>query len=194
METSSTPPPRMSQGKKTLIVLCVVSLVIPLTAVVIVGLSPMGWMRTTNVGPLPELAAIQAQLSALDACEVEYGARRGAGGRRWVGSMEYAYVTPCGSYDRLHIRVPPERQVDGVAFDMTRNSVNAPWKILVVKEKTAFPALKQSLEELAPYLLTQYPIARQRDADMESRWAREREAKKEAERTLKEEAKNSYPE
>ncbi|WP_226994290.1 hypothetical protein [Myxococcus hansupus] len=171
-----------------------VSLLVALMAVVITGLAPMGWMRTTNVGPLPELAAVQAQWSSLDACEVEYGARKRLGGKWMLGSRETAYVTPCGSSYRVFVSVPPERQVDGVAFDMTRSSVNAPWKILVVKEKTSFPALKNSLEQLAPHLLTQYPIERQRDADLDARWARERAEKKEAERTLKEAAKNSYPE
>ncbi|WP_228560866.1 MULTISPECIES: hypothetical protein [Myxococcus] len=81
-----------------------------------------------------------------------------------------------------------------VAFDMRRSSVSAPWKILVDKDQTAFPALKQSLEQLAPFLLTQYPIERQKDADLKVRLARERQERKDAERALKEEAKNSYPE
>lgn len=196
METSPTPPARMSQGKKILIGLSVGPLVAALTGVVMVGLSPMGWMRTTNVGQLPELAAVQAQLSSLDACEIEYGARKGVGGRRWLGSMGHAYVTPCGTSSsyRILIRVPLERQVDDVAFNMKRGSVKAPWKILVVKEKTSFPALKQSLEQLTPLLLTQYPIERQRSDDENAQWARERAARKEAERALKEDAKNSYPE
>ncbi|QDE98212.1 MULTISPECIES: hypothetical protein [Myxococcus] len=196
MEPSPTPPARMSQGKKILIGLSVGPLVAALTGVVMVGLSSMGWMRTTNVGQLPELAAVQAQLSSLDACEVEYGARKGAGGRRWIGSQEYAYVTPCGtpSSYRISVRVPSERQVRDVAFDMRRSSVSAPWKILVDKDQTAFPALKQSLEQLAPFLLTQYPIERQEDADLKVRLARERQERKDAERALKEEAKNSYPE
>ncbi|WP_255208317.1 hypothetical protein [Myxococcus sp. AM009] len=113
-----------------------------------------------------------------------------------LGSRETAYVTPCGTASsfRIFVSVPPERQVDGVAFDMTRSSVNAPWKILVEKKQTSFPALKKSLEQLSPHLLTQYPIERQRDADLDARWAHEREAKKAAERTLEEEAKDSYPE
>ncbi|WP_228558524.1 hypothetical protein [Myxococcus sp. AB056] len=77
---------------------------------------------------------------------------------------------------------------------MKRGSVKAPWKILVEKKQTAFPALKQSLELLAPHLLTQYPIERQRDADRKAQWARERQAWKDAERALKEDAQNSYPE
>ncbi|NOJ51067.1 hypothetical protein [Myxococcus sp. CA005] len=186
----------MSVIKKNIIGFSVVTVGIALTGVVTMGIQPMGWMRTTNVGRLPELAAVQAQLLPLDACEVEYGSRRGSGGRRWIGSQEYAYVTPCGtpSSYRISVRVPSERQVRDVAFDMRRSSVSAPWKILVDKDQTAFPALKQSLEQLAPFLLTQYPIERQKDADLKVRLARERQERKDAERALKEEAKNSYPE
>ncbi|QDE69366.1 hypothetical protein [Myxococcus xanthus] len=196
METLPTPPARMSVVKKNIIGFSVVTLGIALTGVVTLGIRPMGWIRTTNVGRLPELAAVQAQLLPLDACEVEYGSRRGSGGRRWIGSQEYAYVTPCGtpSSYRISVRVPSERQVRDVAFDMRRSSVSAPWKILVDKDQTAFPALKQSLEQLAPFLLTQYPIERQEDADLKVRLARERQERKDAERALKEEAKNSYPE
>ncbi|ABF91566.1 hypothetical protein MXAN_4383 [Myxococcus xanthus DK 1622] len=196
METLPTPLARMSVIKKNIIGFSVVTVGIALTGVVTMGIQPMGWMRTTNVGRLPELAAVQAQLLPLDACEVEYGSRRGSGGRRWIGSQEYAYVTPCGtpSSYRISVRVPSERQVRDVAFDMRRSSVSAPWKILVDKDQTAFPALKQSLEQLAPFLLTQYPIERQKDADLKVRLARERQERKDAERALKEEAKNSYPE
>ncbi|WP_426752783.1 hypothetical protein [Myxococcus sp. Y35] len=196
MEPSPTPPARMSQGKKTLIVLCVVSLVIPLTAAVTVGSMPMGWMWTMDVGQLPELAAVQAQLSALDACEMEYGSRKSSNRARWTGSTSRVKVVPCGTFSSLGISVPvpPELQASDVTFDMRRGSVKAPWKILVVKEETSFPALKKSLEQLAPHLLTQYPIERQRDADLDAQWARERQARKDAERALKEEAKDSYPE
>ncbi|QDE91189.1 hypothetical protein BHS06_20640 [Myxococcus xanthus] len=196
MEPLPTPPARMSVVTKKIIGFSVVTVGIALTGVVTMGIQPMGWMRTTNVGRLPELAAVQAQLLPLDACEVEYGSRRGSGGRRWIGSQEYAYITPCGtpSSYRISVRVPSERQVRDVAFDMRRSSVSAPWKILVDKDQTAFPALKQSLEQLAPFLLTQYPIERQEDADLKVRLARERQERKDAERALKEEAKNSYPE
>ncbi|SDE27652.1 hypothetical protein ACN6A1_14655 [Myxococcus virescens] len=196
MEPLPTPPSQMSVVKKNIIGFSVVTLGIALTGAVTLGIQPMGWMRTTNVGQLPELAAVQAQLSSLDACDIEYGSRKSANGTRWTGSQSTARVTPCGTSSSfwISVPVPPERQVDNVAFDMKRGSVKAPWKILVEKKQTAFPALKQSLELLAPHLLTQYPIERQRDADRKAQWARERQARKDAERALKEDAQNSYPE
>lgn len=186
----------MSVIKKNIIGFSVVTVGIALTGVVTMGIQPMGWMRTTNVGRLPELAAVQAQLLPLDACEVEYGSRRGSGGRRWIGSQEYAYVTPCGtpSSYRISVRVPSERQVRDVAFDMRRSSVSAPWKILVDKDQTAFPDLKQSLERLAPLIVEKYPEALateiQRRVDSERAW----QESKAAERARKEAAKTSYPE
>ncbi|AKQ65609.1 hypothetical protein A176_002521 [Myxococcus hansupus] len=90
--------------------------------------------------------------------------------------------------------MPQALQARGVAFNLKRDSVKAPWKILIEKEETAFPALKQSLEQLTPLLLTQYPIERQRDADERARSARDWAAYKDAERARKEAAKNSYPE
>lgn len=186
----------MSRVTKNIIVFSVVLLLLALTGVVTVGIVPMGWLLTTNVGGLPELAAVQAQLSSLDACDIKYGSRKRANRARWTGSQATVQVTPCGTSSSfsISVEVPPERQVSNVAFDMTRGSVSAPWKILVEKERTAFPALKQSLEQLAPLLLTQYPIERQRDSEWKAQSARERQARKDAERALQEDAKNSYPE
>ncbi|MFP2962025.1 hypothetical protein ACLEPN_30620 [Myxococcus sp. 1LA] len=199
METSPTPPAQPSQVKKLFIGLAAIAglaLVAGGAVAVAAGTVPMGWMRTTDVGQLPELAAVQAQLSSLDACEMQYGSRRRANGVGSTGSKDMIRVEPCGTSSAygISVWVPLELQVSGVAFNMKRGSVKAPWKILIEKEQTAFPALKQSLEQLTPLLLTQYPIERQRDTDERAQSARDWAAHKDAERARKEAAKNSYPE
>ena len=199
MRTPSTPPAPLSQVKKLTIALAAfggLALVAGGAVAVASGTAPMGWMRTTDVGPLPELAAVQAQLSSLDACEMQYGSRSRANGVGSTGSREMIRVYPCGTSAAygVFVSLPKELQVRGVAFDMKRGSVNEPWKILIEKEQTAFPALKQSLEQFTPVLLTQYPVARQRDADARAQSARDWAAHKDAERARKEAAKNSYPE
>lgn len=196
METLPTPLARMSVIKKNIIGFSVVTVGIALTGVVTMGIQPMGWMRTTNVGRLPELAAVQAQLLPLDACHIEYGVRAGALPHRSTGSRKSASVTPCSgaSVSYVSISVPEELQSSQVAFDMTRSSVSAPWKILVDKDQTAFPDLKQSLERLAPLIVEKYPEALateiQRRVDSERAW----QESKAAERARKEAAKTSYPE
>ncbi len=199
MRPPSTPPEPLSQVKKLTIALAAVgglALVAGGAVAVASGTAPMGWMRTTDVGQLPALAAVQAQLSSLDACEMEYGSRKRANGVGSTGSRGRVRVYPCGTSSAVGItvNVPQELQARDVTFNMKRGSVTAPWKILIEKEQTAFPALKQSLEQLTPLLLTQYPIARQRDADERTQSARDWAAHKDAERARKEAAKNSYPE
>ncbi|WP_228556543.1 hypothetical protein, partial [Myxococcus sp. CA005] len=150
----------------------------------------------TDVSGLQELAAVQAQLLPLDACHIEYGVRAGALPHRSTGSRKSASVTPCSgaSVSYVSISVPEELQSSQVAFDMTRSSVSAPWKILVDKDQTAFPDLKQSLERLAPLIVEKYPEALateiQRRVDSERAW----QESKAAERARKEAAKTSYPE
>ncbi|XXF75413.1 hypothetical protein P2318_20340 [Myxococcaceae bacterium GXIMD 01537] len=159
---------------------------------VTIGTRSMGFLRTTNVGTLPELASIQAQLLPLAACEINYGPR---GDRRTYGSAKYVKVSLCGvtGVNWVHVPVPEERHVDNVTFDMTRDSVSEPWKILVEKDSVAFPALKRSLEQLAPLLIEQYPVELQRERQRQEEWAREAKARKDAKRAREEEAKNSYP-
>ncbi|XXF76282.1 hypothetical protein P2318_24930 [Myxococcaceae bacterium GXIMD 01537] len=163
-----------------------------LIGVATVGTQSMGFLRTTDVGALPELAPIQAQLLPLAACEINYGPR---GNRHRYGSATNVKVTPCGgnTLDEVSVPVPKERQVSNVTFDMTRDSVSEPWKVLVEKESVAFPALKRSLEQLAPVLIEQYPVELQRDREREAERVRERKERQDAERARKEEAKNSYP-
>lgn len=199
MQSTPPPPSHSSQVKKGLLVSVGGLLLVGLTAGLTVGTQSMGFLRTTNVGSLPELASIQAQLLPLAACEIEYGRR---GDRRRHGSSERVKVVPCSKSliarvivpVWVNVPVPPERQVDGVTFDMTRNSMSEPWKILVEKDAVAFPELKRSLEQLAPVLLEQYPVELRKYLENKARWAREARERKDAERARKEDAKSSYPE
>ncbi|WP_141593917.1 MULTISPECIES: hypothetical protein [unclassified Myxococcus] len=199
MASSSTQPARKS-GNTTVIII--------VAAVVMVGFMGAGGMLlaggsfggggglNTDVSGLQELAAVQAQLLPLNACKIEYGVRRGVLRHRSTGSFKSVYVTPCGGAPAsdVSIGVPTELQSSQVAFDMKRSSVSAPWKILVDKEGTSFPNLKQSLQQLAPLIVEKYPEALateiQRRVDSERAW----QESKAAERARKEAAKTSYPE
>ncbi|AKQ65611.1 hypothetical protein A176_002523 [Myxococcus hansupus] len=156
----------------------------------------MGGGLHSDVGGNPELAPFQAQLQALNACIIEYGARRGVARHRWLGSSKYVSVSHCDgpSASSVSISVPEELQSRKVAFAMKRSSRSAAWKVLVDKEETSFPDLKQSLQQLAPLLVEKYPEelanAVQRRADSE----RAQQEYKDAERSRKEAAKNSYTE
>ncbi|MFP2962024.1 hypothetical protein ACLEPN_30615 [Myxococcus sp. 1LA] len=201
MNSSSTQPARKS-GNTTVITMA--------AAVVMVGVLGAGAMLlggsgsfvgsggrlNADVGGNQELAPFQAQLQSLNACNIEYGARRGVLKHRWLGSFNYVSVSPCDgpSASSVVISVPEELQLRQVAFDMKRSSRSAAWKLLVDKEETSFPDLKQSLQQLAPLIVEKYPEALagavQRRADSE----RESQERKDAERARKEAAKNSYTE
>ncbi|QDF05923.1 hypothetical protein [Myxococcus xanthus] len=198
MNPSSTQSARKS-GNSAIIIIVAVVMVVGLMgggAFLVVGGGFGRGGLNTDVSGLQELAAVQAQLLPLNACNIEYGVRRGALPHRSTGSRKSASVTPCSgaSVSYVSISVPEELQSSQVAFDMTRSSVSAPWKILVDKDQTAFPDLKQSLERLAPLIVEKYPeaLARsiQRNAESERMW----QERKAAERARTEAAKSSYPE
>ncbi|QDE91188.1 hypothetical protein BHS06_20635 [Myxococcus xanthus] len=197
MNPSSTQSARKS-GNSAIIIFAVVVMVGLMggVAMLVVGGGFGRGGLNTDVSGLQELAAVQAQLQPLDACHIEYGVRSGVLPHRSTGSRKSASVTPCSgaSVSYVSISVPEELQSSQVAFDMTRSSVSAPWQILVDKDQTAFPDLKQSLERLAPLIVEKYPEALateiQRRVDSERAW----QEHKAAERARKEAAKTSYPE
>lgn len=196
MNPSSAQPDRKSGNTVIIIFVAIVVTGGLLSAGAILALGGGRSGLDTDVGGLQELAAVQAQLLPLNACNIKYGVRPGALPHRSKGSRQYAYVAPCGgaSVSDVYISVPKELQSSHVAFDMTRSSVSAPWKIRVDKDRTAFPDLKQSLQQLAPLIVEKYPEAlaaeTQRRVDSEREW----QEHKAAERARKEVAKTSYPE
>ncbi|MBU8894004.1 hypothetical protein KRR26_00230 [Corallococcus sp. M34] len=194
MSSPTPPPPQSSGAVRALIGFGVISATVSLTLGLSIGLSPMGFLRTTNVGDLAELASFQEQLRPLNACELEYGPHS-----RRPSPYSYASVKvmPCGfdsARRAVYVRVPAEMQPSGhVAFDLSRSSTAAPWKVFVVKDEVSFPVLKQTLEQLAPLLLTEFPAQQQKDIDDRARWDLERRQRADTERERKEAASESYP-
>ncbi|MBJ6764487.1 hypothetical protein JGU66_27265 [Myxococcaceae bacterium JPH2] len=194
MSSPTPPPPRVSGLLRALIGFGVISATGAITLGLAIGLSPMGFLRTTNVGDLAELASFQEQLRPLNACELEYGPHS----RR---HSQYSYtsvtVTPCGfdtTRRSVYVRVPPEMRPSGhIAFDLKRSSTSDPWKVLVVKDEVSFPQLKQTLEQLAPLIITEFPAQQQQDIDDRARWDHERKQRADTERARKEAASESYP-
>ncbi|GHG84134.1 hypothetical protein [Comamonas sp. JC664] len=197
MNQRATQPARKS-GNPTVIRLVAVAGLVGLMGggVMLLNGGGMGGGLHSDVGGNPELAPFQAQLQSLNACIIEYGARRGVARHRWLGSAQFASVSPCEgpSASTVVVSVPEALQSRHVAFDMKRSSRSAAWRILVDKEETSLPDLKQSLQQLAPLLVEKYPEelanAIQRRAESE----RKQHEYKDAERSRKEAAKNSYTE
>lgn len=194
--TNDAPPPQPTPPRRREPLTPVV-LILGMTGVAVyfVGSQKGGFLRTSDVGGLAELASIQEQLMPLNACEMTYRAYDSRGIPRYPGKV---FLTPCGSSSSSSIRVPTTWDGKGVSFEMTRSSTSQRWKILVDKDEVAFPDLKEALEHFAPILAQQYPqqiqkaLAEQdqrRREDQERKKAKEREAEERKER-----ARTSYPE
>ena len=201
MNSSSTQPARKS-GNTTVIRMAAVVVMVGFlgAGAMLLGGSgsfvASGGRLNADVGGNQELAPFQAQLQALNACNIEYGARRGVAKHRWLGSSLYVSVSNCDgpSASSVSISVPEELQVRKVAFDMKRSSRSEAWKILVDKEETAFPDLKQALQQLAPLIVEKYPEELAKEVQRRADSERAQQEYKDSERARKEAAKNSYTE
>lgn len=196
MKTLPTQPARKS-GKNTILIIAMVAVVVGgmAAAVMVLGRKPtdVGMIGKTDVGGLQVLADIQAQLRPLRACGVEYGER---GRRGKVGSHTDVWVSACENdrFAGVRIAVPTERQVERVAFNLERDSVSEPWKILVDKNQVPFPELERALKQLSPFLAEEVPSRLAQAIEVKVAADRERQAREAAEPGRREAAKNSYPE
>ncbi|NVJ01327.1 hypothetical protein HV824_24885 [Myxococcus sp. AM009] len=195
MSSSSKQPTRQS-GKSTVLVLAAVAMVGGVAATtILLSRKPtdIGMIGKTDVGGLQVLADIQTQLRPSRACSIRYGER---GRRGKTGSHTEVVVSACEN-DRfafVRITVPTERQVERVAFDLERNSVSEPWKILVDKDQVPFPELERALTQIAPFLAEEAP-SRLAKAIEEKRAAdREFQERQAAEPARRKAAQDSYPE
>ncbi|WP_147447190.1 hypothetical protein [Corallococcus sp. CA054B] len=161
--------------------------------VLLIGLQKGGFLTTTDVGGLPELARIQEQLRPLEACSLTYRRRDKRGQRRYPDSV---FLKTCewAEYTSVVIDVPTTWAYKGVGFEMTRGSMTEPWEILVEKKEVPFPDLKEALEHFAPLIAASYPERLRERRESDRRMDRQLNEHKREEQERKERAKDSYPE
>ncbi|WPB73213.1 hypothetical protein KYC5002_29640 [Archangium violaceum] len=125
-------------------------------AALVIGFQKEGFLRTSDVGDLADLASVQEQLRPLDACEIAYRRWDAKGRRRYPDSVT---MRDCDSntFSTIYIKVPTTWLDQGVGFTMSRGSRSERWEILVDKDEVPFPALKEALEHFAPIIAAQYP-------------------------------------
>ncbi|MBN8467394.1 hypothetical protein JYJ95_12795 [Corallococcus exiguus] len=178
---------------KVLVITCsMIALGIGL-GVVLVGFQKGGFLTTSDVGGLPELARIQEQLRPLEACSLTYQRRDKRGHRKHPDSV---FLQTCtrGEYIGVVIDVPTTWAARGVGFEMTRGSMTEPWEILVEKQEVPFPDLKEALEHFAPLIVASYPERLRERRGGASEMERQLNEQKRMEQERKERAKGSYPE
>ncbi|WP_342374910.1 hypothetical protein NVS55_26765 [Myxococcus stipitatus] len=191
---SPPPPPGNKYSSTTVIAFMCATIAVGLgLGTVTVGMKKGGLLRTSDVGHLAELAAIQEQLRPLGACEVLYRQVDGKGRRKYPDSV---VIRDCSGNSSHVIYVPvPSWASQDVSFEMGRGSTSAEWSILVDKDEVPFPALKAALEQFAPIIIAEYPRkqqeARQREEEFRH-WSEEQRRAKE--KKEKESAKSTYPE
>ena len=162
-------------------------------SVLSLGLKKGGFLTTSDVGGLPELARIQEQLRPLEACLMEYHLRDKRGSRQHPNSV---FIGTCtrGDYSRVLIDVPATWARKGVGFEMTRGSMSEPWEIRVEKDEVPFPDLKEALEHFAPLIATSYPEMLRERREGASRMQQQWDEQRRQEQERKARAKDSYPE
>lgn len=154
-----------------------------------IGLSKGGFLTTTDVGALAELAPTQAQLAPLDACEIEYAGRDKRGNRKHLDSI---FVTTCssGTSNTVVIKVP---QRSGVGYHMKRSSPAKPFAIMVEKNEVVFQDLLDALAVHTPLVAAQFGDTLQKNRTMMAEHYRNSDAQRKAEQDRKSRAKESYP-
>lgn len=156
-----------------------------------IGMKKGGFLTTSDVGDLQDLAPIQSKLMPVDACEIDY-ATRDKQGRR--DHLEVAFVTPCSESDRrvvIHVSSGWGRK--GVGFQMKRRSQADRWKVIVEKDEVPFPELKGALEEVATTMTTSYAHDLEKDRAQSKAYEDGVKARRLEEEARKNGAKSSYP-
>ncbi|WP_342376432.1 hypothetical protein NVS55_34750 [Myxococcus stipitatus] len=122
---------------------------------VYVGTLKGGFLSASDVGGLPELAAIQAQLRPLDACAFSYRRLDSKGKRPFPDAV---IVHDCAGSGRVvAVKVPTTWEAQGVTFEMKRASPSEPFQVLIEKDATLTPALKAAMEHFAPIIAAKLP-------------------------------------
>lgn len=186
----SSPVNKSSNMKVYLIITGTIAVTLGL-GLVGIGLQKGGFLTTSDVGGLPELAPIQEQLRPLEACELRYNTRDKRGNRKHPDTI-FTRTCTAGEYLAVTIDVPSTWR--NVGFEMTRGSMSEPWEIMVEKDEVPFPDLKAALEHFAPLIVARYPEGLREWRERSSESERQRREHERAEEERKKGAKNTYPE
>ncbi|MCP3103674.1 hypothetical protein LZ198_32805 [Myxococcus sp. K15C18031901] len=190
--TGAQGPANKHSHSKVLAIMCATIALGIGAGVVSVGLQKGGFLTTSDVGGLPELAQVQEQLRPLEACELTYHRRDKRGHRQHPNSV---FIRTCtmGEYVSVLIEVPGTWASKGVGFEMSRASQSDPWAILVEKDEVPFPELRDALAHFAPLIAASYPAELRRQRASAGEMDRHLEEQQRMERERKERAKDSYP-
>ena len=130
--------------------------------------------RITDVGHLPELAAVQSQLIPLDLCEIEYAAR---GKRDIRKNLDRLRVRACssGGSERVDLIVPDTWGSKEIGYTLSRGARDQRFKIQVEKAEVPLPDLVAALADHVPVILERYEeaLASDRTSHAAERSARE---------------------
>ncbi|MFY2562184.1 hypothetical protein ACN469_31605 [Corallococcus terminator] len=189
--TSGSPPVNKYSSTQVLLFIAGTLFVGIGLGVVSVGLKKGGFLTTTDVGGLAELASIQEQLRPLEACEITYNTRDKRGHRKHPDTV-FTRTCTAGDFMSVTIRVPSTWS--NVGFEMTRGSMSEPWEVLVEKDEVPFPELKAALYHFAPLIAAQYPDGLRERRERSNAYEHERRERERAEEERKKGAKNTYPE
>lgn len=149
----TAPPPRQGNTTTVLVVFAV-------AIVVIVGvgagtvLVARGMHRGEDVGELPALAGVQAQLRPLDACEIRYSPQSR------YNQSKYVFVAPCTGESfppTVSFAVDDTWSQRRIAFTAQRSSRTKRWEVRVDKGAVSLPDLVTALESIAPTIARDYP-------------------------------------
>ncbi|MBK6692407.1 MAG: hypothetical protein IPG50_09410 [Myxococcales bacterium] len=187
--TGPTPPSSKAQHPTRLpvrIIMVAALLVGVGLSVLTLGLKKGGFLTTSDVGGLSEMAGFQAMLRPLDACSLAYAERDKRGAR---AHLESVFVESCsrgssGGVDTVVVKVPRYR---GVGFTMKRAAPNETFKILVEKDEVVFQDLVAALTDMTPRVVAEFApklasqrasgAAFQQQTDEHKRLEQERKAK-----------------
>ncbi|MHA7630474.1 hypothetical protein [Corallococcus sp. M7] len=183
----------MNSSTKVLIITCSMIALGIVLGVLLIGFQKGGFLTTSDVGGLPELARVQEQLRPLEACSLTYR-RRNKRGQRQHPDAVFLQTCTRGEYIGVVIDVPTTWAAKGVGFEMTRGSMTEPWEILVEKKEVPFPDLKEALEHFAPLIAASYPEMLRERRESARGMDQQLNEQKRQEQERKERAKGSYPE
>ncbi|NOJ79063.1 hypothetical protein [Myxococcus xanthus] len=188
----TTGPVNKHSSMKVFAVICATIALSSGTGVVSQGLRKGGFLTTSDVGGLPELAQVQEQLRPLEACSITYRRRDKRGQRQHPNSV---FIETCsvGEYIIVLIDVPGTWADKGVGFEMSRGSISEPWEIQVEKAEVPFPDLEKALEHFAPLIAAQYPEKLRERRASASEMERHLDEQQRLEQERKARAKGSYP-
>jgi hypothetical protein len=172
------------------------------TIVLAAGLSrPDGFMRTSDVGDLPELQEVLGRIGRADMCGVENGSY-GKHGRPSYGSL---YVQDCTRADALGVPSwlllegrsrtyfqAPKGASNQVVYELHRRGPGKPFKLLVNKNYVALPKLKDALNELAFVLEKDFESKRSEERAMRQRWDTDVRTQRQKTKEKENEARKSW--